>query len=232
MECWLKPLRGCGINFDFAPAVDGGVGAIRLCNSFGWKPQTSGKTQRDKDEDLMDLTHIIARNSLCREGHMGCVIVRHSSEQSELLGACTNAPIFCREIKSKKKSEKKSKSSTSDVHAELGVICLCAARGVATAGSTLYVMIPPCRKCFSALATAGVTRVVSRKSTFCAVMIATAATLGIEMVEIRDTRERLDRVNEMHKAFREAYKVRDNVLGKHRTENDPEHEQPQNKKKK
>ena len=41
-------------------------------NLYGWHWQPESTV----DENYMDLAYLVARNSSCKDGHMGCVIVR------------------------------------------------------------------------------------------------------------------------------------------------------------
>lgn len=109
-------------------------------NAFGWKYRDDLK----EDENYMDLATLIARNSKCNGGHMGCILVR----ESKPLCMAINTPLFS--------------AHSSDVHAEINAIGKCARRGISTLGAVAYITMPPCKNCFMALQAAGVQRVVSR----------------------------------------------------------------------
>jgi len=145
-------------------------------NLHGWKPNPSGFL----DENYMDIVMIITRNEHKRQGSMGCIITNlstdskpnlKSSSEKELssdknittnnhfkyettfynaiIGASTNKSLF--------------KPMDSDIHAEIGALGVCAQDGNSTKGGTVYITMPPCKRCFGALVSAGIQRVVSNK---------------------------------------------------------------------
>lgn len=164
----------------------------------GWKPDPS----LPDDENYMDAVILITRNSSCPQGGMGCVLVRPSSgsrrgaeddwqQQVDLqrrlygsvIAASTNAPLFT--------------ESDSDVHAEIGALGQASRLGNSTLGSTAYITMPPCKRCFASLVVSGVKRIVSRRSPSPAIA-AVAKQKGIEMADLAETaKEQQDRVNSL-----------------------------------
>mmetsp|Transcript_1491 Transcript_1491/g.3088 ORF Transcript_1491/g.3088 Transcript_1491/m.3088 type:complete len:227 (+) Transcript_1491:276-956(+) len=153
-------------------------------SSYGW----SWVDDRSVDANFLDLALLIARNSTCKDGHMGCVIARgvEVGEGDEPGGSidglskvvlCTiNSSIFG--------------DYRSDCHAEANAVSLCAANGVAMRGLSCYVTRNPCTSCYKLLAASGIRRIIypnSHTSEDCA---ASALALGIEMRSLADSPER------------------------------------------
>jgi deoxycytidylate deaminase len=159
---------------------------------FGWEYQPS----LCADENYLDLALLLARNANLKGGSMGCVIVSAAAaaaavaaaaateaaagaarEELEVIAQATNSALYT--------------PGASDVHAEVNAIASCARRGVATAGATIYITMPPCAQCFTAIQAAGVRRVVSRLP--CAVdkVSRAMAALGVEYTALPDTAERV-----------------------------------------
>ena len=99
---------------------------------------------------------------------MGALIVRpkqstsnntlHSSQASyehdfygRILGAATNTPLFG------------GKDVTSDIHAEINALGQACKSSQSTEGCTAYITIHPCKRCFAALVTFGIQRIVCRR---------------------------------------------------------------------
>lgn len=154
--------------------------ALDLC---GWAPEANEPC----DEAGLRLALLVARNSRCRNGSMGCAVV----SEGVLVAAETNGPFW---------GSMDAKKPPSDVHAEVNAIGSCARRGVAIAGASVYITMPPCRRCFQLLAASGVGRIVVRKPLVgqeAGEIIAAAEELGIELVVLQDTPERHARVAEL-----------------------------------
>jgi deoxycytidylate deaminase len=95
-------------------------------------------------QNYLDLAFLIARNSVCREGKVGCVLVTGISKRAgsskrtaqaaasdSILIAATNSELL--------------RERSSDCHAEANAIALCARKGLATEACSAYVIIPPCK---------------------------------------------------------------------------------------
>ena len=140
---------------------------------YGWRPSA----QLSNDKNYFDLVMLITRNSTCRQGHMGCIIVspdasnddqimvsdeQISTENDEdnvsdledllsikIIGASTNLELY--------------RPFDSDIHAEVGALGDAAKRGKATFGGTAYVTMAPCKRCFASLFSSGIKRIVARQ---------------------------------------------------------------------
>ena len=139
---------------------------------------------------------MIARNSVCMAGHMGCVIVRGLSledgsekrveQVGEVLLTTTNSPLF--------------KPKGSDCHAEANAVARAAAGGLALQGTTCFVTKAPCSECYKLLATAGIRKIVSRElMPKGSAHQRSAAIEGIDCVEVPKTEERSARLNALAK---------------------------------
>merc|ERR1719343_162119 len=94
----------------------------------------------------------------------------------------------------------KCKRENSDVHAEVNTLGICARRGVSTEGATAYITMPPCKRCFLVLASAGVRRMVFRKDFHPQEgkdIVPVAKRLDIDTVVIGDTDERRARIERL-----------------------------------
>jgi len=140
----------------------------------------------------MDLVMLVTRNSICLQGYMGCVIVNpnldnHNNNNNNngnnpnpdddissrinrsIIGASTNLPLFTH--------------SDSDIHAEIGALGQASQYGNSTKGSTAYITMPPCKRCYAALLMAGVTKIVSQQK-YPDVVCTSATKCGIEIVDM------------------------------------------------
>ncbi|GAB5369851.1 hypothetical protein AAMO2058_001442000 [Amorphochlora amoebiformis] len=130
-----------------------------------------------QDENLMRLALVVARNSDCIGGHMGCIL----TQQNKIIAKAVNSSLF--------------DAYASDIHAEVNALGVCARKQRSTQGATCYVTMPPCRKCFTCLVASGITRIVTRRPYTSVPGIADAAKrLDIELSCIMDSQERLEAV--------------------------------------
>lgn len=160
--------------------------------SWAWSPADS------TDENYTDLAYLVARNSTCKDGHMGCVLVRGVKPGSggERVGAARGDVLLCA-INSSLFG-----ALRSDCHAEANAVAECAARGLSlrTAGTdaadravSCYVTREPCLACYKLLASAGVSRIVAPRAMDSADAVASAAVLGIEYRAVPDSDARAAR---------------------------------------
>ena len=142
---------------------------------YGWRPSP----QLSNDENYLDLVMLITRNSTCRQGHMGCIIVSSSTSgydqemvpaeedvfienpdnstidiledtlSCKIIGASTNLELY--------------RPFDSDIHAEVGALGDAAKRGKSTFGGTAYITMAPCKRCFTSLFSSGIKRIVARQ---------------------------------------------------------------------
>ncbi|KAL7525298.1 hypothetical protein ACHAXR_000942, partial [Thalassiosira sp. AJA248-18] len=171
---------------DAAAATCGPLSRFEL---HGYRPSPN----LSEDESYMDIVMLITRSSTLRQGSMGCILVKpsheasadtsnlqendeqgdHANHISRIIAAATNSSLF--------------KPDDSDVHAEInaiGQIAKCAHpsqtnNSPTTEGATAYITMPPCKRCFGALYTCGIKRIVSRKQ-HPGVLLKAASKVGIE----------------------------------------------------
>eukprot|EP00927_Polykrikos_kofoidii_P040361 TRINITY_DN34520_c0_g1_i1.p1 TRINITY_DN34520_c0_g1~~TRINITY_DN34520_c0_g1_i1.p1 ORF type:complete len:474 (+),score=83.66 TRINITY_DN34520_c0_g1_i1:178-1599(+) len=154
---------------------------VDLC---GWSPRLEASV----DENGLELSLVLARNSRCRNGSMGCAVV---SPSGDVLAVAINSPFW---------GGFSSPKPPSDVHAEVNAVGSCVRRGVAMGGATVYITMPPCRRCFQLLALSGVRRIVVRQepnNKDAAEPRAVAERLGISFVVSLDTDERRQQVQRL-----------------------------------
>lgn len=135
--------------------------------TYGWQPLPT----KSVDENLMDLTLIITRGQATKlnQGSMACLLVRgdeqwqpppppptvhasrhhHQSLINSILCVANNMPLYS--------------ENSSDIHAEIYAIGKAVRRGIALDRCTAYITMPPCKRCFPALYSAGIRRIVSNK---------------------------------------------------------------------
>mmetsp|Transcript_1614 Transcript_1614/g.1757 ORF Transcript_1614/g.1757 Transcript_1614/m.1757 type:complete len:290 (-) Transcript_1614:13-882(-) len=87
----------------------------------------------------------------------------------DIIGASTNLPLFTQ--------------FDSDIHAEIGALGQCNQYGNVTKGSIAYITMSPCKRCFAALLSAGVTKIVTQQR-HPEVILRTAGERGITMVDM------------------------------------------------
>ena len=181
---------------------------------YGWLWQA----QSTVDENFMDLAYLIARNSSCKDGHMGCVVVRGletgqggvcAPEAVGTILLCTiNTPLFG--------------AHRSDCHAEANAVSECARRGEVFQGLSCFVTRSPCVACYKLLAAAGVRRIVSPQHFDSSDCAASAAALGIEVCCVLDTaarasfREQLGSANEDMERVRALREERKRLRKEHK----------------
>jgi dCMP deaminase len=145
--------------------------------TYGW----AYRNDLSMDMNYMDLASLLSRNSRCSGGHMGCVLVRGDTASGgsngpvEIISRAINTPLFA--------------PDTSDIHAEVNAVALCARRGTPTAGATAYITMPPCRNCFMLLVASGVSRIVSRLACSTERIVTVAAEHGIALAVVPDDAE-------------------------------------------
>lgn len=116
--------------------------------TFGWKPVKS----LSDDENMLDLLLIVTRSSKLKQGSMACLLVRPKRNDDESLLS---------RIQSVANNQELYKRRSSDIHAEVAAIGDAARYGRPTHQCTAYITMPPCRNCFAALYSAGISRIVS-----------------------------------------------------------------------
>jgi len=151
-------------------------------SSYGW----TWRAAATLDENYLDLACLLARNSTCKDGHMGCALVegvpvgQGSSRAEEQIGSVVlstiNSPLFG--------------AYRSDCHAEANAVSTFAARGLPMRGLSCYVTRAPCSACYRLLAMAGIGRIVSPQPLASPDCVASAQALKIECIALVDDKER------------------------------------------
>lgn len=155
-------------------------------STYGW----SWAPEFPVDANYLDLACLVARNSIAKDGHMGCVLVSgvapgegdalSSEAQVGRVELCTiNSSLFG--------------AHRSDCHAEANAVAHCAKTGLKVQGLSCYVTRAPCLACYKLLASAGIGRIVAPQPLDSPDCVASAAALGIECVALRDSDERAAR---------------------------------------
>ena len=192
---------------------------------YGWKPDPQ-LTEDELYLDVVFL--ITRSTQACgRQGHMGALIVRQEKNSwssdsvsigsnvciecprrsgsnidmiqrkdgidnfekrfwSNILGAATNTALF------------NTLDCTSDIHAEINALAEACKSSQSTENCTAYITIPPCKRCFAALVTFGVKRIVTRQAAP-SIICETSAMRGIEVkhLSIAEKRQQMQRINKL-----------------------------------
>ena len=119
---------------------------------YGWVPDPS----LPDDDNLMDLLLLVTRASTLKQGSMACILLRPKAADNDN----DNDDLLSR-IQSIANNQELYKADSSDIHAEIAAIGHAARHGRSTNQCTAYITMPPCKKCFAALYSAGICRVVS-----------------------------------------------------------------------
>jgi deoxycytidylate deaminase len=175
---------------------------LQLFPTYGWKPDTSDLSE---DENFMDLVLLVTRSSQLKQGSMACIMVRPptTKEEEERTESRSSGRNLIDRIISVATNRALFKENESDIHAEIVAIGQVARSNVFTPSSsnnaTAYITMPPCKRCFAALLTAGISRIVSRY-TPSDILTNIAHANDIEMVVIPENR---DRINALVQLYRE-----------------------------
>ncbi len=103
-----------------------------------------------------------------------------------ILGAGTNTPLF------------DNHECTSDIHAEINALGEACKSRLSTQDCTAYITIPPCKRCFAALVTFGIRRIVTRQPSP-PIIRQTCQKRGIEVKHLthQEKRKQMERINEL-----------------------------------
>jgi deoxycytidylate deaminase len=168
-------------------------------NTYGWKPNGL----LSDDENYMDLVLLVTRSSKLKQGSMACLLVTTDEVTTEesASDAMSSTGTFYNRIVSASTNQSLYKENESDIHAEIAAIGQAARAGRSTDSCTAYITMPPCRKCFAALLSAGVRRIVSRHAS---PLIHIAAQHDIEMKCLERLDEQRARVDAIVLEYMEA----------------------------
>ena len=167
---------------------------------YGW----SWRSTSTLDENYLDLACLLARNSTCKDGHMGCALVEgvpsgggsnRADEQVGSITLCTiNSSLFG--------------ALRSDCHAEANAVSTFAARGLSLRGLSCYVTRAPCTSCYKLLAMAGIGRIVAPQPLASPDSVASAQALQIECITLVDSKERMAWRDELGRGNEDMDRVR------------------------
>eukprot|EP00934_Nitzschia_sp_Nitz4_P000254 Nitzschia sp. Nitz4//scaffold46_size129759//121862//122569//NITZ4_003526-RA/size129759-processed-gene-0.211-mRNA-1//1//CDS//3329552670//254//frame0 len=185
----------------------GSASSLSNFDLHGWVPNPD----LEDDENYMDIVFLITRSTSAQgqQGHMGSLIVRPSNLETDIssppsvdetnqkgrhatrlltnvLGAATNTPLFG------------TQEVTSDIHAEIAALGQACQAGHSSTGCTVYITIPPCKRCFAALVAFGITRVVTRQAAPASIR-ETALRRGMSMEHFspQQNRRQMERINRL-----------------------------------
>jgi tRNA(Arg) A34 adenosine deaminase TadA len=175
---------------------------------YGWRPDP----ELSADENYLDVVMLITRSVQGdgQQGHMGALIVRASESSTSdeatssdpssctttasfeskffrnIIGAATNTPLFG------------GKDVTSDIHAEINALGQVCRASQSSEGCTAYITIHPCKRCFAALVTFGIRRIVCRRESP-PLIVETAAehNISVSHLSYDQQRRQIQRINHL-----------------------------------
>lgn len=206
-------------------------------NLYGFQPDP----RLSADENYLDIVFLITRSVQDdgQQGHMGALIVRpcqrgnvggsqregddgvegtrpatmpHYTDTfyQNILGAATNTPLFG------------TKDCTSDIHAEINALGQASRSAQSSEGCTAYITIPPCKRCFAALVTFGVGRIVTRQESPRIIReTAHARGMVVHHLSVEEKRRQMQRMNRLvnpHRTDEELMETAERVK-RHRQRN-------------
>lgn len=115
------------------------------------------------DEVYMEVVDVIARRSTCLRKKVGAVIVVDQRIISHGYNGVVSGEAHCCDTGQCLKDKVGREDYKPCVHAEQNAICVCAKRGLAVRGGTLYVNADVCLNCAKLIVTCEIARVVVRR---------------------------------------------------------------------
>lgn len=115
------------------------------------------------DEVYMQVVEVIARRSTCLRKKVGAVIVVDRRILSHGYNGVVSGEAHCCDTGVCLKAKVGREDYKPCVHAEQNAICLCAKRGLAVQGGTLYVNADPCLTCAKLIVSCAIARVVVKR---------------------------------------------------------------------
>ncbi len=115
------------------------------------------------DEIYMDVVETIARRSTCLRKKVGAVVVVDRRIISHGYNGVVSGEDHCCDTGRCLKDKAGREDYKPCVHAEQNAICLCAKRGLAVKGATLYVNADICVTCAKLMVSCEMSRVVVRR---------------------------------------------------------------------
>lgn len=122
-----------------------------------------GKQRPSFDETYMEVVEVIARRSTCLRKKVGAVIVVDRRILSHGYNGVVSGEVHCCDTGICLKEQAGREDYKPCVHAEQNAICLCAKRGLAVQGGTLYVNADVCLTCAKLIVSCALARVVVRR---------------------------------------------------------------------
>ena len=190
---------------------------------YGWKPDP----ELTEDELYLDIVFLITRSTQDdgRQGHMGALIVRPNSNTRSYFHSNSGGSVACIECPTPEMNNEKNKGTstfdemqffrnilgagtntplfdrnecTSDIHAEINALGEACRSWQSTENCTAYITIPPCKRCFAALVTFGVRRIVTRQASP-SLIRDTCQKRGIEVKHLSqdEKRKQMQRINKL-----------------------------------
>jgi dCMP deaminase len=120
-------------------------------------------TRPSFDETYMEVVETIARRSTCLRKKVGAVIVVDKRIISHGYNGLVSGEVHCCDTGQCLKEIAGREDYKPCVHAEQNAICLCAKRGLAVKGGTIYVNADICVTCAKLIVTCEISRVVVRR---------------------------------------------------------------------
>ncbi len=115
------------------------------------------------DEIYMEVVDVIARRSTCLRKKVGAVIVVEGRIISHGYNGVVSGAEHCIDTGRCLKDLAGREDYKPCVHAEQNAICLCARRGLAVGGGTMYVNADICLTCAKLIVSCAISRVVVRR---------------------------------------------------------------------
>ncbi|GAB6273619.1 MAG: cytidine/deoxycytidylate deaminase family protein [Peptococcaceae bacterium] len=115
------------------------------------------------DETYMEVVDIIARRSTCLRKKVGAVIVVDRRIIAHGYNGVVSGEEHCCDIGVCRKDLAGREDYKPCVHAEQNALCVCAKRGLAVQGGTLYVNADICLTCAKLIVSCALSRVVIRR---------------------------------------------------------------------
>ncbi len=115
------------------------------------------------DEIYMDIVEIVSKRSTCLRKKVGAVIVVEQRVISHGYNGVVSQDAHCCDTGHCLKDLAGREDYKPCVHAEQNAICLCAKRGLAIKGATLYVNADICLTCAKLIVSCGIGKVVVKR---------------------------------------------------------------------
>lgn len=112
------------------------------------------------DKKFLTRAKEIAKNSTCRQKHVGAVIVMNTKEISHGYNGVPSGVKHCNEMEDYGGLSHREWAYLNEIHAEENAIAYCARTHHSTEGATIYITTSPCFRCAKLIIASGIKRVV------------------------------------------------------------------------